>query len=180
MVILTREERRSRVLELHNQGMGTREIAEILKMSFRDIAVFLKDADENKEIQQQQTRQQYQSSRAYKLFSEGKSPVQVAIELNIRAQQTIIFQREYWDLNALSELNQIYDEIKDDPGAFVKICRLTKDAGRGPQHVNRLIDIANNDLPALERMYERLEHEVKSLEFRKSNLMNNVDHYHSC
>lgn len=54
-----------------------------------------------------------------------------------------------------------------------------KVAGRDPQHVNRLLDMANNDLPALERMYERLEQEVKSLEFRKSNLMGNLDYYHA-
>jgi hypothetical protein len=180
MVALTREERQRRVLELHNQSMGTRKIAQIPQMSFRDIGVILKDADEKKEVEQQQKEQEFESSRAYKLFSEGKSPVQVAIELNIRAQQAIIFQREYWDLKGIHELNQIYEDIKDDPGAFVKICRLTKNAGKGPQHVNRLLEIANNDLPALEWMYERLEHEVKSLEFRRSNLMNNVNHYHSC
>ena len=38
MVALTREERKRRVLELHNQGMGTREIAQNLQMSFRDFS----------------------------------------------------------------------------------------------------------------------------------------------
>jgi transposase len=45
MVVLDRDERRRRVLELHNQGMGTREIAKLLHMSFTDIAKILKDAD---------------------------------------------------------------------------------------------------------------------------------------
>ena len=56
MVALTREQRRRRVLELHSQGMGTREIAEILHMSFTDIGKFLKDADKEKEAEQQRTR----------------------------------------------------------------------------------------------------------------------------
>ena len=39
MALLTREERRRQVLEHHSQGMGTREIAKLLYMSFTDIAV---------------------------------------------------------------------------------------------------------------------------------------------
>jgi len=62
-------------------------------MSFTDIAKILKDADKEKESEQQRTRQEFLSSQAYKLFSEGKSPVQVAIELNIRASEAIMFQR---------------------------------------------------------------------------------------
>lgn len=95
MVVLDRDERRRRVLELHNQGMGTREIAKFLHISFTTIAEILKDADKEKEAEKQRTRQEFLSSQAYKLFSERKSPVEVAIALNIRASDAIIFQREY-------------------------------------------------------------------------------------
>ena len=37
----------------------------------------------------------------------------MAIELNIRASEAIIFQREYWELEGLHNLNQIHQEIKD-------------------------------------------------------------------
>src|SRR5437016_2119177 len=124
MVALTREQRRRRVLELHNQGMGTREIAEILHMSFTDIGKFLKDADKEKEAEQQRTRQEYLSSRAYKLFSEGKSPVQVAIDLNIRASEAIVFQREY----------QIYEEIKGDTRHLVNLWKSVKAAAMAVPH----------------------------------------------
>ena len=56
MVALTREERIRRVLEHHNQNMGTREIAKLLHMSFSDIGKVLKDADKEKESEQQRTR----------------------------------------------------------------------------------------------------------------------------
>jgi hypothetical protein len=64
MAILTREERRRLVLELHSRGKGTREIAQTLKMSFRDIGSILADADKKKEIEQQQARHRFQSSQA--------------------------------------------------------------------------------------------------------------------
>ncbi|MGB6627009.1 MAG: hypothetical protein WBE61_02630, partial [Nitrososphaeraceae archaeon] len=67
MAALTREERRRRVLEFYSQGMGTREIAKLLHMSFTDIAKILKDSDKEKESVQQRTRQEFLSSKAYTL-----------------------------------------------------------------------------------------------------------------
>ena len=179
MVTFTREERQRRVLEHHSQGMGTREIAKLLHMSFTDIAKILKDSDKEKESEQQRTRQELLSSQAYTLFSEGKSPVQVAIELNIRASEAIIFQREYWELEGLHNLNQIYQEIRDGTWNFVNLWKSVKAAGMGVPHVNRLLTIANNDLPSVELRYERLKKEAATLEFQKassardSELLNN-------
>ena len=57
-------------------------------------------------------------------------------------------------------LSQIYEEIKDDIGYFVRLYILAKVAGMGVPRVNRLLMIANNDLPAVEIRYERLKREV--------------------
>jgi hypothetical protein len=179
MVSFTREDRRGRVLEFHSQGKGTREISKLLHMSFTDIAKILKDSDKEKESEQQRTRQEFLSSQAYTLFSEGKSPVQVAIELNIRASEVIVFQREYWELEGLHNLNQIYQEIKDGTWNFVNLWKSVKAAGMGVPHVKRLLTIANNDLPAVELRYEGLKKETATLEFQKassardSELLNN-------
>jgi hypothetical protein len=138
-------------------------------MSFTDIGKVLKYADREKESEQQRTRQEFLSSKAYKLFSEGKSPVQVAIDLNIRASEAIMFQREYCELEGLHNLNQIYQEIQGNIGYFVNLYRLAKTGGMNVQHVNRLLAIANNDLPAVELRYERLKREAATLEFEKGN-----------
>jgi transposase len=174
MAVLTRDERRKRVLDLHNQGMGTREIAKLLHMSFTDISKILKDADKEKESEQQRTRQEFLSSQAYKLFSEGKTPVQVAIELNIRASEAIIFQREYWEMEGLHNLNQIYEETKGDTWHFVNLCKSVKAAGVGIPHVLMLLKVANNDLPTLEYRYSMLKQDVNSLQEQKRNLSNQV------
>ena len=178
-MVLIREEQERIVLDLLNKRTPIRVISNQAGMSFRDIGAIKKKAEKEKEAGEQQSQQEFLSSQAYRLFSEDKSPVQIAIELNIKAQQAIIFQREYWDLKGIHELNQIYDEIKGDPWSFVEIRKQMKNAGMGPEHVNRLLRIANNDLPALERRYERLQHEVNLLEFRNSNLMRNSDYYHA-
>jgi DNA-binding CsgD family transcriptional regulator len=74
------EERKRRVIDLYyNQGRTTREIAKIERMSIRDISAILKE----EEARRQKHKQQELSSKAYKLFSEGKTPVQIATILNL-------------------------------------------------------------------------------------------------
>ena len=97
MKILTRQERERLVLEFYNQGKTIREIAKEVRMSFRDIGVILNKAAEEKteEIKQQdnaeenreQEEQQHLSlsTQAYKLFSDRKTPLKVAIELNLKS-----------------------------------------------------------------------------------------------
>ena len=174
MAVLTRDERRRRVIDLHNQGMGTREIAKLLHMSFTDISKILKDADKEKESEQQRTRQEFLSSKAYKLFSEGKTPVQMTIDLNIRASEAIVFQREYWELEGLHNLNLIYQEIKDDIWDLVNLWKSVKATGMAVQHIITLLKVASNNLPTVEYRHERLKQEVISLQERKRNLSNEV------
>jgi hypothetical protein len=83
-------------------------------MSFSDIGKILKDADKEKESEQQRTRQELLSSKAYKLFSEGSIPEEVAIALNLRQSQVTEFYTEHWKLKGLYMLDQIYGQIKDD------------------------------------------------------------------
>ena len=97
-MISATEQKERLVLDLHNQGKNSREIAEIARMSFRDIGKTLRNAVKEKEAEQEQAREELLSSQAYKLFSEGKTPAEVAIELKIRGPKAIIFCREYWDL----------------------------------------------------------------------------------
>jgi hypothetical protein len=157
------------VLDLYNQGKSTREIAEEVRMSFRDIRAILNKAIEEKETSKEQAEKMSQSTHAYKLFSECKSPVQVAIALNIREPEVARFYVEYWRLRQLYSLNKIYEEIKDDIGPFVNLYILAKVARMDVQNVINLLEIANNDLLLVEHKCERLKREVDDLEANKHN-----------
>jgi DNA-binding CsgD family transcriptional regulator len=86
------EERKERVIDLYyNQGKTTREIAKIERMSIRDISAIRK---EEEEARRQKNKDQEQSSKAYKLFSEGKQPVEVAIALNLREPEATILKKK--------------------------------------------------------------------------------------
>ena len=92
-MILTRDEKERFVLDLYNQGKSTREIAEEARMSFRDIGAILNKAMEEKETSKEQAEKMSHSTQAYKLFSEGKSPIQVAIALSIQEGFTDCLRR---------------------------------------------------------------------------------------
>ena len=51
----------------------------------------------------------------------------------------------------------------------MNLWKSVKAAGMGVPHVNRLLTIANNDLPAVELRYERSKKEAATLEYEKEN-----------
>jgi predicted XRE-type DNA-binding protein len=138
-------------------------------MSFTDIGKILKDADKEKESEQQRTRQELLSSKAYKLFPEASTPEEAAIALNLRQPQVTELYTEHWKLKGLYVLDRIYGQIKDDIGSFVNLYGLAKAAGMNVQHVIRLLAIANNHLLSVEYTYETHKREVEDLEAEKRN-----------
>src|SRR6476469_53877 len=138
-MVLTRQEKEQRILDLYNQGYNTRWIAQETHTSFRDIGTILKKEAKEKEIGEQQAEQLSISTQAYRLYSEGKASLQVAIELQLKADEAIEYQKEFWRLMQHNNLNQIYQELKDDILSFVNLHKLIKAAGMDVKHVNRLL-----------------------------------------
>ena len=60
------------------------------------------------------------------MFSEGKSPTDVAIALDMREHEVTQLYKESWTLKQLYELNSIYLETKGDLGSFVTLYKLSK------------------------------------------------------
>ncbi len=83
-------ERERKVLELYNnEGKTTRDIAKEQRLSLRDISLTLKKHGVNHGIaiddgnKNKKSYANEKSTQAYKLFSEGKTPVEVAIQLSL-------------------------------------------------------------------------------------------------
>ncbi len=70
-----------------------------------------------------------ESSRAYQMFEEGSTPIQVAITLGLREKEVSELYREYWCLNGMYHLNQIYEEIKDGIWSVIELHRRAKTEG---------------------------------------------------
>jgi predicted nucleic acid-binding protein/transposase len=185
MTILTRQERERLVIELYNQGKTYREISKAARISPRDIGVILnrviqektealkeegiEQQDDNVKQNKQQEQQQHLSlsAQAYKLFSDRKTPLEVAIALNLRESEATKFYKEYWKLKQLHNLNMVYEETKGNIEPFLRLYKLSKRKGMGVKQVVDALAIANNDLPALERRFKTLRNDVSTLQFRK-------------
>jgi hypothetical protein len=178
MTILTKQERERLVLQLYNQGKTYREISKEARISPRDIRIILNKAFEEK-TEEQGIKQNNNnggkknqenlslSAQAYKLISDRKTPLEVAIALNLKESEATKFYREYWKLKQLHNLNMVYEETRGDIEPFLKLYKLSKAKGIGVRHVVHLLAIANNDLPAVERRFKRLGNDMSTLQFQK-------------
>src|SRR5215204_4047978 len=166
--MLTRQEKERLVIDLYNQNKTYREIAKEVRICPRDIGTILKKASGEKEEKQDKEQSSLSpSSQAYQLFSEGKGPIDVAISLNLGESETSKYYEEYLDLMQLYELKMLYKEIGPDIAHFLRLFRILKKERINSQHIVNLFSIANNDLPALERQYHRLNKDVVLLKLEK-------------
>jgi transposase len=176
MTILTRQERERLVIDLYyNQGKTYREISKEARISPRDIGVILNKVIEEKTegeegIKQNnndgEKNQQCLPAKAYKLFSERKTPLDVAIALNLSESEATKFYREYWKLKQSHNLHMVYEETKGDIDPFLKLYRLSKAKGMSVKKVVDILAIANDDLPAIEERIKKLRNDISMLQFR--------------
>jgi hypothetical protein len=166
------EQRKKRIIDLyHNQEKTTREIAEIERISLHDISAILKE----EEARRQKNKDQEQSSKAYKLFSKGKTPVEVATTLNLREPEVTKLFREYLKLQGSHKLNLVYEEIgEDNIEDFVEFYNRSKERGMGRMHMVKALAIADKELPYLEEKCELLKVENNDLESKKQQLNNEL------
>ena len=55
-----------------------------------------------------------------------------------------------WSLQQLHDLYKVYEKIKDRIGPFVELYRLIEAAGMDLNHVKKLLELANGELPKVE------------------------------
>ena len=162
-LVLSKKEREECVLELHfNQNKNYRQIAKEMKISLRDIGEIVNKAKEEKE------RQEHKSLfvQAYELFSKGNTTLKVAIKLNLGQAQVAQYYLEYLKLREFDEITRLYLEFKDDISYFVNLCKAAKTAKMNVLQVVNLLEIANNDIPSIDRKCQDLKREEASLNAR--------------
>jgi hypothetical protein len=80
------------------------------------------------------------------MFSEGKTPVEVAIALDLPADQVQAIYREFWELNNMHELAEVYEEIRPYLPSFLRLHKILNDLGMGEQEIINVLKLANNHL----------------------------------
>jgi predicted transcriptional regulator len=166
MTVLTRRTKEMLVLDLYyNQDKTYRQIAKEAKICPRDIKTII----DNKEKETELSQSSCISSQAFNLFLQGKTPIQVAITLNLKEPEVHDLYKQYWNLQQLHELYQVYEKIKDGIGSFVELYRLIEAARMDIKHVTKLLDVANGELPKVERMHKNLLSDIMNLNQKKRN-----------
>jgi hypothetical protein len=152
--VLSRKEREELVLDLYfNQNKTYNEISKIARISLRDIKPIIDKAINEKE----RTEHKSTAVQAYELFYKGKTPLEVAIILNIGETQVTAYYWQYLKLVQLDDITKIYQELGSGVWDFVKLCKEAKAAKMGVSQVINLLRIANNYLPSVQRRCEELQ-----------------------
>jgi DNA-binding Xre family transcriptional regulator len=164
MTALTRHAKEMLVLDLYyNQDKTYRQIAKEAKICPRDIKTIIDNKEKETELSQSTSI----SSQAFNLFLQGKIPLQVAITLNLKEPEVHELYRQYWRLQQLHDLYQVYEKIKDGIGPFVELHRLIEAAGMDSNHVKRLLEVATGELPKVEQICRNLHTDVMNPNLKK-------------
>jgi hypothetical protein len=169
IALLNRHQKKTLVIELYNQGKTRRQIAEIVHMSFKDIADVINEyvGDEDKA--------KSKDARAFELFLQGKQSVEVAIELDMPADKVEELHVQYWRLSKLDNLEILYHEAEYSLSLLLRLHnrlkdkRITKD-----NDISDLIEIANDGLPNLRARFEMLLNQVATLDSEKAVLRTEI------
>jgi hypothetical protein len=174
------EEEKRRIIDLHfNQGKTIRELCRIMGKSSDDIIPVTKEYrmelaqnyiianGENGVAVQLEKDRAIPNVKAYKLFGDGKSPLEVAAELNLPGPQVQQYYGEYLNMGRMHNLVAIYHENQDSMDYFLKLLKLGKKKGVTPEQIMNLVQMADS-IHKLQDKLQHLQSEVTDLSTRKS------------
>ncbi|MGC2574378.1 MAG: hypothetical protein WA364_22920 [Candidatus Nitrosopolaris sp.] len=175
---MNREEKERYVIQLYKEGKTVRKIAELTHMSFRDIGAIIKkvkletDGERSSLEDDDDIESKSQTTQAIKLFSELKSPIEVAIALDLPADQVRAIYREYWELEGFYRLAQIYEEAKYDLHDLLRLHRIVQALGMEKQDIISAFElIKHNQLQTLQGKAGYLRSKINELEWEQRNSM---------
>jgi len=142
-------------------------------MLFDDIGSIIKKLtkldDDNKPQEKYPIASISKDTQAFKLFSEGKKPIEVAIKLDLGADVVDRLYQQFWKLG-LYQLNQVYKDIRRHLPSFLKLFRLRKQQRiMSEQDVVEALKFGK-ELPQLKDQFHLLIEEIDSLEYRRNSL----------
>src|ERR671910_3097000 len=110
---MNKKKKEALVLAMLEKGESYRDIVQKAKVSPNTIKAISNRAGlaENTSI----------SSRAFELYVQQKTPIEVAIALNLEAKEAIRYHQEYFMLLGCTEFTKLYIQIKENPWPFVNL-----------------------------------------------------------
>jgi DNA-binding CsgD family transcriptional regulator len=166
----TPEEKEQYIVDLLQRGYSYKTIMTQCHVSPSTISAvkknFIGSSDNEKLIQASKTSKE---SQAFRLFRQGKSLVEVKIELDIASSDAALYYEKYQELSNFHSFNIAYKEVKGFIGPFLQLFNATKNQGMSVQQVSGMVSYGSK-LPPLQTMHSNLSSEVRALEREKMNL----------
>ena len=184
--LLNKFEKEKRVIELHLEGKTIRDIAKEIHMSFRDIGRIIKTYEKQqatvalkekpKNDSSHTKKKLSKNSQAFKLFSEGKKPTFVAIELDIVSEKAEKLWYQFLKLERREQGYEFYQDFEYDIPGFLSIRNFIKN---NHVHTNKIADILKQakDILGLQLHISILKYEIEKLKQTKNNLQYSQDKY---
>jgi transposase len=173
LVPLNKHQKKALVIELYNQGKTRRQIAEIVHMSFKDIADIINEyTGEDIRINKPGKSK---DAQAFELFLQGKQSVEVGIELDMPADKVEELHIQYWRLSKLDDLEILYHEAEYSLSLLLRLHNILKDKRiTKDKDIHELIELANDGLPNLRARFEMLLNQIAALENEKNSLSTEI------
>ncbi len=127
-MILNREEKERLVLKLANEGKSTREIAQVAHVSLKDIGIITRKStgDDKKQHDEILTKKLSLDSKCLHMFKEGNNNVDVAITLDMPADDVMANYLDYQRLQKLDDFIQLYRDLGNDLPLFILLYKRMK------------------------------------------------------
>jgi RNA processing factor Prp31 len=139
-------------IKLATEGKTTRQIAETVHMSLRDIGIILRKETGDQELVEREKKLQEAEkekhtrwkslspyARAFQMFKDKRTLADVSIELDLKSSAVLDFYNDYLDLMKMSWLTHIHNDLKEDFQLFCHLYRRIKKEGLTKQDITDLI-----------------------------------------
>lgn len=94
-VVLTKKDKEELVIKLYKEGKTIREIAHIVHISFTDIGKIIRKMNGQNNNDSIDLKNKSKDTQALYLFSIGRTPLQVKLELDIPTSDVYDLQEEF-------------------------------------------------------------------------------------
>ncbi len=170
---MTKAQKEQYVIELYKQDKKIIEIIQRVHMSPRDVCVIIKKVKLQLERERGQLEEKddydieskSKITQAIKMFSEGKTPVDVVIELDLPADEVQEIYRQFLGLKNMHKLVEVYDEMQNYLPSLLELFRIIESRGINKNDIIDVLKIINTgQLPYLQKKVTNLTYGIDWLE----------------
>ena len=154
-MFISKEEKERRIIDLYyNQGKTTREIVKELRVSPNYVNAVIKKHEEEENAaaiskikHEQQENKTFKEVASFKLFSEGKNTIEVAIDLELSEEEVTQFYKGFLKLKRLYKFSIIYEKHIHDIPHLLKLCGEAEKEGISIGQLLKLSELAADNNP---------------------------------